>query len=116
MLSGLQESNKLKLKQRLHAYVEQSVGNKSHVERITFIAEEKACLFCDNTLNQHPVGLPLLAMRPATVNWTESFAAPLPLFFDCSSFSFRIFILSASDILGSTSTVDFCWKCSFKRF
>lgn len=53
---------------------------------------------------------PFLAMRPATVNWFESLAAPLPLHFHCSSFSLRIFILSASDILGSTSTLDFCWN------
>lgn len=48
-------------------------------------------------------------MRPATVNWVESLAAPLPLFFHCSSFSLRIFILSARDILGSGSTLDLCW-------
>lgn len=53
---------------------------------------------------------PFLAMRPATVNWFESLAAPLPLLFHCSSFSLRIFILSASDILGSTSTLDFWWN------
>lgn len=50
---------------------------------------------------------PLLAMRPATVNWLESLAAPLPLFFHCSSLSLRIFILSASDIFAPTSTLLF---------
>lgn len=50
---------------------------------------------------------PFLAMRPATVNWLESLAAPLPLFFHCSSLSLRIFILSASDILAPTSTLLF---------
>lgn len=54
--------------------------------------------------------LPRLAMRPATVNWMESLAAPLPLFFHCSSLSLRIFILSASDILAPTSMLDFCWN------
>lgn len=46
-------------------------------------------------------------MRPATVNWMESLAAPLPLFFHCSSLSLRIFILSASDVLAPTSTLLF---------
>lgn len=50
---------------------------------------------------------PFLAMRPATVNWMESLAAPLPLFFHCSSLSLRIFILSANDIFGPTSTLPF---------
>lgn len=70
---------------------------------------------CQAALNKHTVILPLLAMRPATVNWMESLAAPLPLFFHCSSLSLRIFILSASDILGSTSTLDFCWNIHSNR-
>ena len=49
-------------------------------------------------------------MRPATVNWIESLAAPLPLFFHCSSLSLRTFILSASDILAPTSTLLFYQK------
>lgn len=53
--------------------------------------------------------VPFLAMRPATVNCTESLAAPLPLSFHCSSLSLRIFILSARDILAApTSVADFC--------